>query len=216
MPKRQRLLSIGQRRGERLVRELAEAVREARIGLGLSLVRVGELVGASRSKLWRLENGKTTKLDLVAAAQLCQVLGLDLSLKTYPTGAPVRDAGHIRVMDRMAHETPKIRWSREHTLPIVGDLRAWDMFARVEDVSIGVTAETKFRDEQSLLRRERTKMRDSGVERMILLLSDTRANRAVLAEIRESLREEFPLDTREVLTALRGGRDPGASGIVVL
>lgn len=216
MPRRQRLLSIGQRRGERLIREFAEMVREARIGLGLSLTRLGELVGISRSRLWRLENGKTKKLDLIQASCLCQVLGLDLSVRAFPTGAPIRDAGHVRVEDRMAAETPNIPWSREHPIPIPGDLRAWDMFARVEGVGVGVAAETKFRDEQSLLRREHAKMRDSGVDRLILLISDTHANRALLRDIRESLRADFPLDTREVLTALRAGRDPGANGIVVL
>jgi transcriptional regulator with XRE-family HTH domain len=216
MPRSQRLLSIGQRRGERLIRELADALREARIGLGLSLSRLSELAGVSRSKLWRLENARVERLDLVGAARLCQVLGLDLSLKTFPTGAPIRDAGHVRVMDRLAGETPNVHWSREYTVPIAGDLRAWDMFARVENVSIGVTAETKFRDEQGLLRRERAKLRDSGVDRWILLLSDTRANRSVLNEIRESLREEFPLGGRGVLNALRAGRDPGANGIVLL
>ena len=216
MAKQQRLLSIGQRRGERLVRELADAVREARIGLGVSLTRLAELVGFSRSKLWRIENGLTRKLDLVEAAQLCQVLGLDLSVRTFPTGAPIRDAGHVRLIDRFARATPSMAWTREHPIPISGDLRAWDLFGRLDGHNIGVAAETKFRDEQALIRREHAKMRDAGVDRLILLIADTKANRATLREIRESLRAEFPLDGRQILTALNAGRDPGDSGIVLM
>lgn len=216
MSKQQRLLSIGQRRGQRLVRELAEAIREARVGVGVSLTRLAQMVGLSRSKLWRIENGHTAKVDLVEAAQLCQVLGLELSLKTFPSGAPIRDAGHVRLIDRFVAATPVIAWTREHPIPIPGDLRAWDLFGRVEGRAVGVTAETKLRDEQALLRREHAKMRDAEVDRLILLVADTRSNRATLREIHMSLRADFPLDGRDVMAALRAGRDPAANGIVVL
>jgi hypothetical protein len=59
-------------------------------------------------------------------------------------------------------------------------------------------------------------MRDSGVDRLILLVWATRANRATLREIRESLRAEMPLDSRQILAALRAGRDPGQDGILLL
>jgi transcriptional regulator with XRE-family HTH domain len=216
MPTQRRLLSIGQRRGERLVRELADAIREARIGLGLSFTRLSILVGISRSRLWRIESAKARTIDLVELSSICQVLGLDLSIRTFPTGAPVRDVGHIRLIDRLVAATPSVTWHREHPIPISGDLRAWDLFARVDGASVGVTAETRLRDEQALLRREHGKVRDGGVQRLILLIADTRANRSTLKAIRESLRTDFPLDARQVLSALRAGRDPGANGILVL
>ena len=57
---------------------------------------------------------------------------------------------------------------------------------------------------------------DPRIGHVILLVADTRNNRRALALIRESLRDELPLDTRAVLSALRKGRSPGASGIVIL
>jgi hypothetical protein len=51
---------------------------------------------------------------------------------------------------------------------------------------------------------------------VILLVNDTAANRRVLAAHREALRARFPLDGRAILQALRAGRAPTASGIVVL
>ena len=82
--------------------------------------------------------------------------------------------------------------------------------------SIGVDAETHLRDVQAILRRSEAKWRDSGVDRMILLVGRTRHNRLVLREHREALRGTFPADTREILTALREGRLPERNGIVVL
>ena len=54
------------------------------------------------------------------------------------------------------------------------------------------------------------------MDRIVLLLADTRHNRRVLREHREALRSTFPLDTRAVMAALRAGELPSANGIVVL
>lgn len=87
---------------------------------------------------------------------------------------------------------------------------------RIDGVAIGVEAEARIRDAQPVDRRCALKRRDGGVAIMILLVADTAANREMLALHREALRSSFPLDTRQVLAALRSGRAPSASGIVVL
>ena len=71
-------------------------------------------------------------------------------------------------------------------------------------------------DGQALERRLTLKERDDPDGHLILLLSDTRANRAAIRILRDGLRELLPLGTREVMAALSTGRDPGASGIVIL
>jgi hypothetical protein len=101
-------------------------------------------------------------------------------------------------------------------MPMYGDQRAWDLLGEVEGARVGVAGETRLRDTEALVRREKAKMRDSNVDRLILLLWATRANRETLREIRELIRPDLPLDTREVMSALRAGRDPGASGIVLI
>jgi hypothetical protein len=70
-------------------------------------------------------------------------------------------------------------------------------------------------DFQAQVRRIMLKMGDDGVEVVILLVADTHRNRRVLREFRELIRVQFPLDTREVLAALRAGRVPERSGIVI-
>jgi hypothetical protein len=71
-------------------------------------------------------------------------------------------------------------------------------------------------DVQAQTRRAALKQRDGGLDRMILLIADTRHNRAALATCRASLRETFPLDNRAILNAFRAGTIPGKNGILRL
>jgi hypothetical protein len=150
------------------------------------------------------------------AARIAAAVGLDLAVRCYPNGSGLRDEAQLRLVGRLVAAAPLIAWSLEEVIPLPGDLRAWDAVGRLPGAAIGVTAETRLRDAQALLRRENAKLRDSGFDLLILLLLGSRANRGTLREVRESLRPELPLDTREILSALRRGRSPGASGIVLL
>ncbi len=71
-------------------------------------------------------------------------------------------------------------------------------------------------DVQALERRTKLKQRDGDVAIVILLVADTRGNRALLAQHREALRGTFPLDGRAVLASLARGDVPNANGIVNL
>jgi len=86
----------------------------------------------------------------------------------------------------------------------------------LDPAEVPVEAEARLRDLQALDRRCALKLRDSGFDRLILLVSDTANNRRMLEAYREDLRASFPLDTRAVLADLRRGRTPAAGGIVVL
>ncbi len=57
---------------------------------------------------------------------------------------------------------------------------------------------------------------DASVRHVFMVVADTRANRAALALGRETLRGNFPLDTREVLASFVNGRCPGANGLVIV
>lgn len=101
-------------------------------------------------------------------------------------------------------------------MPIPGDARALDGMIPIGPVRIGVEAEARLGDLQAIDRRAQLKKRDAGLDCLILLVADTRANRRVLAEHREVLRAGYPLDTKDVLAALRRGEMPPGDGIVVL
>jgi hypothetical protein len=113
-----------------------------------------------------------------------------------------------------------LRWRTEVLIGGQGDLRAWDAVVDVPgaigaSARIGVDAETRLRDVQAVQRRCEAKWRDSGVDRIVLLVADTTHDRSVLREHRLALSSTLPADTGEVMRALRRGELPPRNGIVV-
>lgn len=100
-------------------------------------------------------------------------------------------------------------------MPIEGDRRSADAMIGVEGLEVLVEAETHIDDIQALERGIAAKQRDLGVARVILLVADTRHNRAIIEGVPE-LRRRFPIGTRACLFALTQGRDPGGDALVIL
>ena len=96
-----------------------------------------------------------------------------------------------------------------------GDRRAWDATLTLGGERCPVEAETAIRDLQATDRRIALKMNDAGIAMVILLVADTAANRIVLRAHRDLLRDRYPLDGRAILRALRAGRVPDTSGILL-
>jgi hypothetical protein len=101
--------------------------------------------------------------------------------------------------------------------PNAGDLRAWDAIVTGFQPAIRcvVEAETRPSDEQALARRLGIKRRDGQVDRLILLLSDTRHNRAFLRGA-VGLRASFPVGGPRAMELLHAGAEPGGDAIVLL
>jgi hypothetical protein len=103
-------------------------------------------------------------------------------------------------------------------LPILGDLRAWDAVwtHRATGLRIHVEAETRLGDVQALLRRLALKRRDGGVARLVLVVADTRTDRAVVRAAAAELAGAFPAEIRQAMVGLRAGTDPGADVMLLL
>lgn len=203
-------------RADRVVRATGLDLRAWRHAAGLTQREVARAAHISRSLLCNLELARARNVTVRTLAVLNSVLGHELSVKGFPVGEPIRDAAQVRLLDRLRDRVhPAFRWTLEAPMPIAGDLRAWD--ARLDGlVSIGVEAETRLSDLQQLQRRVALKQRDSGVDRIVLLVASTHHNRKVVEGAVATLRQSLPLDTRETLLALGRGRDPGANGLVIL
>ena len=199
------------------VHELGRDLRDARLGHGLSQAEVAHAAGLSQPEVSRLERGLVPHASFVDIARLLSTVGLELSAKAYPSGQPLRDAAHIRLLANFrACLNPSLSWRTEVPLPIDRDLRAWDGFITVPTFRIGVEAETRVRDLQALARRIGVKQRDSNVEHVILLLAGTRWNRGLVRTYAADLAAQFPGKGRDVIAALYAGSDPGASCVILL
>ena len=77
-------------------------------------------------------------------------------------------------------------------------------------------AETRARDSQALERRLALKLRDGGVDHVILLLADTRNDRAFVRGLGAGFRDAFPVPGRVAIARLSAGEDPRGSAIILL
>jgi hypothetical protein len=143
-------------------------------------------------------------------------VGLDVRLRAYPAGDPIRDAGQQRLLERLHARLHRgLRWATEVPLPIDGDPRAWDALIRGDDWRIACEAETVLDDVQAVERRIALKQRDGEIDHVIVLVADTPRNRRALAAAPAAF-ATFSRDARAALRALATGTDPGASSIVIL
>jgi transcriptional regulator with XRE-family HTH domain len=208
----------GAQRGQALLRRVGDELHMARLAAGLSSRAVGALAGISHVQVIRIERGQAPHVDIETLGKLAGVVGHELSLRIDPIGPPVRDKGHVALLERFAARLgPIVTWRTEVPIPLPGDLRNADGVATVttNDFDAIVEAETRLHDVQETERKLRAKQRDLGTTRAILLVADTRHNRRVIAAIPE-IQRQFPVGTRSCLAALQAGRDPGADCLVIL
>lgn len=184
---------------------------------GLSLRAVGHAVGLSESQVSRIERGIVEHVSVVDLARLHAVVGLDLSMKSYPSGQPIRDGAHVALLrDFRAHLHRSLRWAVEVPMPMPGDQRSWDALVAGQGWRYGVEAETAPRDSQSIARRTQLKQRDAQVDGVLLVLRRTVQTRRFLAEAAGHMRDAFPVEGVRALELLGAGVDPGGSAVIVL
>lgn len=187
----------------------------ARATRGLSQAAVARAAGISQPLLSLIERGADPGVSIETLSRVCAVVGLDLSIKAYPGGQPLRDRAHVALFERFRGAVGAAwAWSAEVPLPIPGDKRAWDRVLRGAGVVIGVEGETRPTDMQELGRRLGLKKRDGGVDRLILVLSDSEWCRRIVRL--NDLDGAFPVPGKVALKALVDGRDPGGDAIVLI
>ncbi len=208
----------GRARGLRMIRELGRDLRTARMAAGLSQDQLARHAGISGSQVGRIERGESIRLSIVTASVVAAALGLDLVVRAYPAGDAVRDNPQLGVLGRLRVRIGDgWRWNYE-----VGvrpeDQRAWDATIRRSDQPgfVAIEAETRIEDVQALIRRVSQKRDAGGHTPVVLLVADTRHNRAALAAAASIFESEFPIRTQEAVSALARGRVPSQDAIVVL
>jgi transcriptional regulator with XRE-family HTH domain len=129
VPTRDRPGDRGARTAQMDISRLGSDIRSARVAAGLSLLRVAEVTGISGPQISRIERGLSPSTSVVQLVRLGAVVGLDVRIRAYPAGDPLRDAGQLHLIERFRKRlAPTIRVRLEVPLPIEGDRRAWDLF----------------------------------------------------------------------------------------
>jgi transcriptional regulator with XRE-family HTH domain len=204
-------------RGRALTGQLLGELRNARLDRDISEASVAASLGISASQYSRIERGLTRGLSIEQATVLLGEVGLELSVRAFPSGEPIRDAGHVALIERFrARVHVSVRVRSEVPFPKPGDLRAWDIVLVGSDWRHGYEAETRPRDRQALERRLALKARDGDVDAVSLLLADSRHNRDFVRVHASALRERFPVPGRRALEMLAAGQNPGSGSIILL
>jgi transcriptional regulator with XRE-family HTH domain len=217
MPARTRARTEASRHGAWLVLEAGRELRLARHNAGLTERQLAARLGWSTSKVSRIERGLARNGSIRELAALGSLVGLRLSVRLYPAGAALRDAGQLELLAAL-NVRMHTGWATRHevAMPRPGDLRAADQVSIISGCSVMVEAYRVFTDAQAQVRSARLKQAELGADRLVLLLEDTHRNRGTLASARPELERSFPVRQRPMLAALARGRDPGGDGIVVL
>ncbi|MGH2462418.1 MAG: helix-turn-helix domain-containing protein [Candidatus Limnocylindria bacterium] len=202
--------------GRRLIAEIGDELREARLRAGLRQRDVAAAIGVSQTKVARIEGGQLATVALLDVARHAGAVGLKLHARMYPAGPPLRDRAQLALLDRF-HRRISAEWQvrLEAPLQISGDQRAWDLLLRSGILTIGVEAISRLRDVQAQVRAAQPKRHDANVTRLILLVAATHSNRRALSAAERLVRAEFTLGTRPALVALAAGRDPGGDALVL-
>jgi transcriptional regulator with XRE-family HTH domain len=213
----ERRLDRGRRRARAALTLVGEELREGRLAAALTQRGVGDAVGISHAEVSRIERGLSIRVPYETLVIMGAVLGLDIPLRAFPAGEPIRDTAQLGLLARLRVLLPRtLGWRTEVPLNIPGDRRAWDAVIDGLGWRLPVDAESRLRDVQALSRRIALKRRDDKSEVVILLVSDTRHNRHVLRLAGPDLAAAFPTPSRTALAALSGGERPPGSAIVLL
>jgi transcriptional regulator with XRE-family HTH domain len=219
VPAASRAFDRGTQLARRHVREIADEFRERRLALGESQGHVADACQMSRVHYGQIENGQVPKLTILEVDRIASVLGLAPSIRLYPAGPAVRDAGQLlRLQAFLDHVRPPLSYRIEVPLPSRDDRtdqRAWDAVLYGGGGRTAIELEMRLRDIQALVRRVDLKRRDDPMDSFLLLVADTRANRRILAEFAGMFVDLPRLRPSAVRAALQSGSHPG-TGIVLV
>jgi transcriptional regulator with XRE-family HTH domain len=219
VPSSERIFDSGSRRAERALRDLGDEYRHARLRLGLSQREVSQAARIHRSTYSRIEAGKLRSLAVSVATQVAGVLGLNLSVRAFPGGPSIRDAGQARRLLTLVQSVgPPFTYRTDVPLPAAPDRmeqRAWDVVISGAGERTAIEFETRLYDIQAQTRRLRLKWRDDPVDHLLIVVADTKGNRRVLGNFGDLLADFPRLRTDAVLRGLRAGRHP-PTGLVLL
>jgi transcriptional regulator with XRE-family HTH domain len=203
------------------MRRIADELRVARARLALSRAQVARRAGLARSTIDRIEEAEVGVSVATAAAALAAV-DLDLVLQAYPTrGSAVRDVRHALLIDHLRliatpHWRPRVEVAagdhgQSADLVLYGEreVQHLEVERRVVDIQAQLRSAMRKREVLAAANPDRA-------VRLVLVVEDTKRNRAALRLHLPLLTSQLPRTPREVLRSLRTGVPLGADGLLWL
>ncbi len=217
MATRQDAVTEAGHRAREMLAALIRELRNARLQAALSQSVVARALDVSRPLLGAWEAGRRSPSP-TELVEWGAVVGLDVSVRAYPGGSPLRDTGQLRLLDRFRSAVGDA-WIFRTEVPVSADprdRRAIDGVLARDGRRVGAEAVTRLVDGQSQTRSILLKQQAAGIDCMILVLADTRHNRSALAIGQPTLGPAFPLSGRRAMDALRSGDVPASNAIVLI
>jgi transcriptional regulator with XRE-family HTH domain len=190
--------------------------RRSRLTSGLTQRQVAAAMRCSRQLIGAIEGRQLEDVGVLQLARYSAIVGLDLTVRAFPNAPLLHDIGQLRLLDRFKRMVGDgWTWRTEVSVSTDSrDRRAIDALLARGGGCIGVEAVTRFLDAQGQARAILQKQEAMGLGCMLLVLADTRLNRAAADAASATLDPAFPLGSRAVLGDLRAGRQPAANGLV--
>jgi hypothetical protein len=212
-------LASARRHATRLAAQVGSDVELSRVTLAMTIEDVARRALVAPSTVVRVCAGDGgVHLDTLCA--VADAVGLRIGVKAFPGRQPsLRDSGQLRIakyLVAMAH--PSLRPSLE--LP-VGDPfgRAADLVFFGPEEIMHEEIERRLPDFQApyraaTVKRDALQARHARSVRLVLVIEDTRRNRALVAPHAELIRTALPATSSDVLRSLRSGTPLGRDGLL--
>jgi transcriptional regulator with XRE-family HTH domain len=211
-------ISRADRRSSVVRSNVGSELRVARASAGLTLDQVAHAVGISASELSRIERGLAGWVGLATLNRIASIVGIDLWVRTYPGGEPLRDLAHLRLTQAFTELVgPSLSIRGEVSIGDARDQRAWDLTLTDPQHRVcGTELETRLVDAQSQMRRINKKRTDSNVDRLLVVLADTRLNRSALRAAAALMATDLSIDDTAAYAALRRGELPPRDALILV
>jgi transcriptional regulator with XRE-family HTH domain len=216
-------------------RALGRDLSNLREDAGLSRAAVGRGARVSPSAVGRIETA-AIEPNLDTLVRVASTLGCDVSIRLFPSGAPIRDRFQAPMLEAVLQFIDP-DWERHVEVPVVGAVRGVIDLVLAHPrrpVLVAQEIHSEIRRAEEIIRRSSATaegLRGTPLARMpanpvgedqlevsrVLVLRSTRATRAVVGDLARTFGTAFPARTVDALAALRDAALPwpGASIIWV-
>lgn len=215
MSTRKDIVDEAARAARRRITDVVDALRGARLAAGLSQNLVATGLHCSRQLVGHVESGRVADPSLVLLSRYAAVVSLEVSLRAFPAGSPMRDAGQLALLARF-RATIGAQWQVRTEVPVGGSRRAFDAVISIGRARVAVECVTRLTDAQAQVRAALLKVDAAGIRVVIVVLADTRWNRVAVRHAAPTLDPAFPLRRRALLHSLRVGEVPAGNGVLLV